>query len=55
MCLTLTGKVVDIDGGKAVVDIKNKKIHIKLNPIFSVSKGDEVIIFKDIIIEKVTE
>ena len=55
MCLTLTGKVVDIDGKEAVVDIKNRKIHVKLNPTISVSKGDKVIIFKDIILEKVTE
>jgi len=55
MCLTLTGEVVDIDGEKAVVDIKNRKIHVKLNPTFSVSKGDKVIVFKNIILEKVTE
>ncbi len=55
MCLTSTGKVVDIDGGKAVVDIKNRKINVKLNPSVSVSKGDKVIIFKNIILEKVTE
>jgi len=55
MCLTSTGKVVEINGKKAVVDIKNRKIHVKLNPTVSVNKGDEVIIFKDIILEKVTE
>jgi len=55
MCLTLTGKVVGIDGKKAVVNIRNRKIHVKLNPSISVSKGDKVIIFKDIILEKVTE
>ena len=55
MCLTLTGKVVYIDGKKAVVDIKKRKIHVKLNPTVSVSKGDKVIIFEDIILEKVTE
>ena len=55
MCLTLTGRVVDIDKKEAVVDVKNKKIHVKLNPTVSVVKGDKVIIFKDIILEKVTE
>ena len=55
MCLTSTGKVVDIDEKKAVVDIKNRKVRVKLNPTVSVSKGDKVIIFKDIILEKVTE
>ena len=55
MCLTLTGKVVDIDKKKAVVDIKNRKVHVKLNPTVSVGRGDKVIIFKNIILEKVTE
>jgi len=55
MCLTLTGKVIDIDDERAIVDIKNRKIHVKLNPTVSVSKGDKVIVFKDIILEKVTE
>jgi len=54
MCLTLTGKVIDIDGKKAIVNIRDRKIHVKLNPAISVSKGDEVIIFKNIILEKVT-
>jgi hydrogenase maturation factor len=53
MCLTLTGKVVDIKEKEAVVNIKSKKIHVKLNPSVSVNKGDKVIIFKDIILEKV--
>ena len=55
MCLTLTGKVVNIDEEKAVVDIKNRKIHVKLNPAVFVSKGDKVIVFKNIILDKVTE
>ena len=55
MCLTLTGKVVDIDEKEAVVDVENRKIHVKLNPTVSVSKGDKVIVFKNIILEKVTE
>jgi hydrogenase maturation factor len=55
MCLTLTGKVVDINKKKAVVDINNQKINVKLNPSVSVNKGDKVIIFKDIILEKVTK
>ena len=55
MCLASTGKVVDIDKEKAIVYIKNRKINVKLNPTVSVSKGDKVIIFKDIILEKVTE
>jgi len=53
MCLTVTGKVIDINKKKAVININNKKIHVKLNPTISVSKGDKVIIFKDIILEKV--
>jgi len=55
MCLTTTGKIIDVDEKVAVVDIKNRKIHVKLNPSVSVNKGDEVIIFKNIILEKVTE
>ena len=55
MCLTLKGKVVDIDREEAVVNVKNKKIHVKLNPSVPVSRGDKVIIFKDIILEKVTK
>ena len=55
MCLTLTGKVVDNDGKKAVVNVEDRKIHVKLNPTVSVSKGDKVIVFKNIILEKVTE
>jgi hydrogenase maturation factor len=55
MCLTLTGKVVDVDGKKAVVDVNNRKIHAKINPSVSVNKGDKVIIFRDMILEKVTK
>lgn len=55
MCLASTGKVIDVDKEKAVVDVSNKKINVKLNPTVSVSKGDKVIIFKNIILEKVTE
>jgi len=55
MCLTLTGKVVNIDGEKVIVDIEDRKIHVKLNPAISVSKGDKVIVFKNIILEKITE
>ena len=55
MCLALTGKIVGIDEKKAIVSIKDKKIHVKLNPTVSVNKGDKVIIFKDIILEKVTK
>jgi len=55
MCLALTGKVVEINEKEAVVNIKNRQIHVKLNPAVSVNKGDKVIIFKDIILEKVTE
>ena len=55
MCLTLTGKVIDIDEKEAVVDIKNRKTHVKLNPSVSVVKGDKVIVFKDIILEKISK
>ena len=53
MCLTLTGKVIDIDKKDAVVNVKNREIHVKLNPSVPVIKGDKVIIFKDIILEKI--
>ena len=55
MCLALTGKIVDINKKKAIVDVENRKIHVKLNPTVSVDKGDKVIVFKNIILEKVTE
>ena len=55
MCLTLAGKVVSVDKKKVVVDVGNRKIHVKVNPSVTVNKGDGVIIFKDMILEKVIE
>jgi hydrogenase maturation factor len=55
MCLTTTGKVIELKEKDAVVDIKGRKSHVKINPSISVKKGDKVIIFKDIILEKVAK
>ena len=54
MCITITGKVVDINKKEAIVNIKGRKVHVKLNPTVSVNKGDKVAIFKNIILEKIT-
>jgi len=55
MCLATTGKVIEVKEKDAVVDIKGRKSHVKINPSISVKKGDKVIIFKDFIIEKITK
>ncbi|MDI6825638.1 MAG: HypC/HybG/HupF family hydrogenase formation chaperone [Candidatus Aenigmarchaeota archaeon] len=55
MCLATTGKVVELKEKDAVVDIEGKKTHARINPSISVKKGDKVIIFKNIILEKITE
>ena len=55
MCLATTGKIIEIKGKSAVVDVKNRKINVKLNPSVPVTNGDKVIIFKDIILEKVNK
>lgn len=53
MCLTTTGKIVELKEKNAIVDVEGKKIHVKINPSVPVIKGDKVIIFKDIILEKI--
>ena len=55
MCLVTTGKVIELKEKDAVVDVKGRKSHVKINPSITVKKGDNVIIFKDFIIEKVTK
>ncbi len=55
MCLTTTGKVIELKEKEAVVDNEGRKIHVKINPSISVKKGDKVLIFKDFIVEKITE
>jgi hydrogenase maturation factor len=55
MCLTTTGKIIEVKEKDAVVDIEGKKSHVKINPTISVKKGDKVIIFKDFIIEKISK
>ena len=30
MCMALTGKVVEIDKKEAIVDVKNRKINVKI-------------------------
>jgi len=55
MCLTTTGKVIELKKKDAVVDIKGRKAHVKINPSITVKKGDKVIIFKDFIIEKISK
>jgi len=55
MCLTTTGKVIELKEKDAVVDVESRKIHVKINPSISVKKGDKVLIFKDFIVEKITE
>ena len=55
MCLTTTGKVIEMKEEEAVVDVESRKIHVKINPSISVKKGDKVLIFKDFIVEKITK
>jgi len=55
MCLATTGKVIELKEKDAVVDVEGRKAHVKINPSISVKKGDKVLIFKDIILEKITE
>jgi hydrogenase maturation factor len=55
MCLTITGKIIELNKKEAIVDNEGKKIHVKINPSVSVKKGDKVIIFKDFIVEKISK
>jgi len=55
MCLTITGKIIELKGKEAIVDNEGRKINVKINPSLSVKKGDKVLIFKDFIVEKITK
>jgi hydrogenase maturation factor len=55
MCLTTTGKIIELKDKEAIVDNEGRKINVKINPSVSVKKGDNVIIFKNFIIEKITK
>ena len=55
MCLTITGKIIELKGKDAIVDIEGRKARVKINPSVSVKKGDKVLIFKDFIVEKITK
>jgi hydrogenase maturation factor len=55
MCLATTGKVIELKEEEVIVDVEGRKSHVKINPSISVKKGDKVLIFKDFIVEKITE
>ncbi|MBN2330561.1 MAG: HypC/HybG/HupF family hydrogenase formation chaperone [Candidatus Aenigmarchaeota archaeon] len=54
MCLALTGKVLDVRGKKATVDMYGKRR--KVNAEFlKPSVGDKVMVFNDFIIEVIED
>ncbi len=52
MCIATSGKIVEINKTDATIECEGKKINAKINPIIPVKVGDEVIVFRNIIIEK---
>ncbi|MEM2175159.1 MAG: HypC/HybG/HupF family hydrogenase formation chaperone [Candidatus Micrarchaeia archaeon] len=54
MCQQVIGKVISIDGNKAMVEI-NGKIYEMLNPFARIDAGDFVICAANYIIEKLDE
>lgn len=55
MCLTITGKVIELNGKNAIVEIEDKRNRVKANPKVPMEVGDEVLIFRNFIIDKVRE
>ncbi len=51
MCQQLTGKVISVNGDKAIVEVCGKKKEM-LSPFIKVKKGDRVICAANYIIEK---
>ncbi len=55
MALMLAGRVVEVRGDKAVVDVEGQFKEAKLDFIKDVKPGDYVMIYYGIILEKVSE
>jgi hydrogenase maturation factor len=51
MCLALTGKVLDVDRGKALVDFSGVRRRVNAKFV-RVRKGDSVLVFNNFVIEK---
>jgi hydrogenase maturation factor len=52
MCIATNGKIIEISNMNATVECEGKKISAKINPAVSVKVGDEVIVFRNVILEK---
>ncbi len=52
MCITVPGEVVRVSDGKALVDIFGEKRYVN-NDFVNIKKGDHVLVFHDVAIEKV--
>ncbi len=55
MALMLAGRVVEVRGDRAVVDVEGQLREAKLNFIKDVNPGDYVTIYYGIVLEKVSE
>ena len=53
MCIATNGKIIEINDMNATIECKSNKINVRINPAIPVKVGDEVIVFRNIIIEKV--
>jgi hydrogenase maturation factor len=53
MCIATNGKIIKINDMNATIECKSNKINVRINPAIPVKVGDEVIVFRNIIIEKV--
>lgn len=51
MCLALKGSILEVDGNKALVDFGGVKRKVN-SELFKVKKGDKVLVFNDIVIER---
>ncbi|NIO21409.1 MAG: HypC/HybG/HupF family hydrogenase formation chaperone [Candidatus Aenigmarchaeota archaeon] len=52
MCLALKGKVLDVKGKEALVDFDGVKRNVS-SEFLKVKSGDKVLVFNNIIIERV--
>ncbi|WP_456368276.1 HypC/HybG/HupF family hydrogenase formation chaperone [Thermococcus sp.] len=55
MALMLAGRVVEVKGNKAIVDVEGQLKEAKLDFIKDVKPGDYVTIYYGIVLEKVSE
>ncbi len=55
MALMLAGRVVEVKGNRAIVDVDGGLREAKLDFIKEVNPGDHVVIYYGIVLEKVTE